>query len=261
LARCWYVIIGGGTGYGKTLVALNMVDRALRVGEKVCIVSLEMDAEDLYTRLDSIDSGYPVVVLEQGAAFDPMLAEKARMTRIRETAKSGGALWVNEDPLDTLDEIDAAIRYHVQVRGCRYFVIDYLQLAWVQEAKNLLGQVTEVSHRVRKLTRALGIVTVAISQLNRETSKDMENPPTPQALFGGSPLENDANQVMLLDHTQYETHPDGSGADTRLILGKNRHGPRGKLDVVWDFRSLRIREKDHRYFADTVPDLKSQGAS
>jgi hypothetical protein len=64
----------------------------------------------------------------------------------------------------------------------------------------------------------------------------------PQGLMGGSPLENDSDQVALLDHSQYARDHDRNAATTRLLLSKNRHGPSAIIPVRWDYRSLRLRE-------------------
>jgi replicative DNA helicase len=241
--RGWYVIVGGTTGQGKTLFACNLAGEANRRGEKVCFMSLEMDADELYTRMDAEFCGEDIRLLEQGPDFEYERGIAARSVRIKHTAAAGGGLWVNQESLESLEDIDRAFRWHHEKHGCRFYVVDYLQLAWVEGTEaNILAQITAVSHRLRKLTRELGVVTIGVSQLNREASKDYETPPTPHALMGGSPLENDATLVLLLDHTTYEMDDDGRGATQKLILGKNRHGQTKKLDVVWSYRTMRCRE-------------------
>lgn len=58
--------------------------------------------------------------------------------------------------------------------------------------------------------------------------------------MGGSPIENDSDQVILLDHSQYERLDDH--ALTVLLLAKNRHGSLTEIPVKMDFRCLRISE-------------------
>jgi hypothetical protein len=60
--------------------------------------------------------------------------------------------------------------------------------------------------------------------------------------MGGSPLENDSDQVLLLDHSQYDRDYENQTATTRALLCKNRHGPAAIIPVRWDYRSLRLRE-------------------
>ncbi|HEY9227406.1 MAG TPA: DnaB-like helicase C-terminal domain-containing protein, partial [Gemmatimonadaceae bacterium] len=81
-------------------------------------------------------------------------------------------------------------------------------------------------------------------QFNRATSANNEHPPTPEGLMGGSPIENDSDQVILLDHSQYERINDHGNvyALAPLILAKNRHGSMTEIPIKMDFRCLRITE-------------------
>jgi replicative DNA helicase len=55
-------------------------------------------------------------------------------------------------------------------------------------------------------------------------------------------LEASSDMVLLLDHSRYERDNDKHIARTWLIVDKNRHGPVGDLPVLWDYRTLRMRE-------------------
>jgi replicative DNA helicase len=59
-------------------------------------------------------------------------------------------------------------------------------------------------------------------------------------LIGSSSLENDADQVLVLDHSRYARQ--GDLAKSWAILGKNRHGGTGSIPIEWDFRTLTMRE-------------------
>ncbi len=86
------------------------------------------------------------------------------------------------------------------------------------------------------------LVTVGLSQLNRETSANWHESPTIFGLFGDSPVENDSDMVLLLDHSRYERDAVTRSAKTWLLLQKNRHGAQLEVSVQWDYRTLRLRE-------------------
>jgi replicative DNA helicase len=96
-----------------------------------------------------------------------------------------------------------------------------------------------VSNAVRQLAVDLNVVSIGLSQYNRETGKENASP-RPQGLMGGSPLENDADQVALLDHSKFKRTPTGAATD--ILIGKNRHGPQTRIPVAWDYTSLRFNE-------------------
>lgn len=239
LAHGWHVVVAGNTGAGKSLVALNVAAWAVQHGVRVGILSLEMSWSECATRALAIATGIAVERLEQGERFDPAAhAQAAR--EMAHWEQRGGAMYVNRDPLNKLEDITAAFDYLVEVLGCTLVVTDYMQLTWVERARDLLDHITEASHVIRGRAKRHRVVSLALSQFNRQTSNDYDNPPTPQGLMGGSPLENDADQVLLLDHSHYTRSEHG--ADTRLLLGKNRHGPQERIGLAWDYRTLQMRE-------------------
>lgn len=240
LARGWHVIIGATTGSGKSVFALNLAAKALRAGERVAFISLEMSQTQLVTRLMAIFTGTSIQLLEHGSSFDEQVARTAVAEFTEACDRSGGLIRVNRSTIYKLDDITAAIRWECGEHGCRYVVIDYLQLAWVGSAENKLGQIEEVSHRVRQLASELKIVSIGLSQFNRQTSSNRETSPTPQGLMGGSPLENDADQVILLDHSA--TKRDLTETTTNVLVAKNRHGPLAKTPVSFSSKNLRVEE-------------------
>ena len=241
LARGWHVIIAGQTGSGKSTFALNQIAAALRAGERVCFLSLEMSQGQLLTRLLAILTGRNVRPFEHGASFNEAAAREAAADRSATLERTGGALYVNRRPLASLDSVVQAIEAHHERHGCRVFLTDYVQLCWARSAASLFEQVQEISHTIRGLAADRGLVSIALSQFNRETSTNRTSPPTPHGLMGGSALENDADQVVLLDHSTFKR--TGMTATGMVLLAKNRHGPQVDIPVRWDYRTLRVREE------------------
>jgi KaiC/GvpD/RAD55 family RecA-like ATPase len=242
LARGWHITLAGNTGQGKSVVALNLAVSAVRAGESVCFVSLEMTQSQLATRYLAMMSGTPVFRLEQGKYLDldsHVAAERA----VQEIFdKTGGVLRVNRNTLSDLDKITEAILHEWEHHGCRYVIVDYMQLAYVKQAENDIARITAVSSAIRRIASEQKIITVGLSQFNRETSKDKERPPAPQGLMGGSALENDSHQVLLLNHAAYQRDEETFSARTELMLAKNRHGGQVHIPVLMDFRTLRVSE-------------------
>ncbi len=246
LARGWHVIAGAKTGTGKSLLALNLGARALLAGERVAFLSLEMSEMQLATRLLSIVSGESVRSLEQGASFDAEAWHRSGRTMAEIHERTGGIFFVNGTQLSTLKDVRDSMRFMADVNGCRYCITDYFQLVATGPGKTILETVQEVSGEIRKDARDLKLVSIGLSQFNRETSKPGGLPPTPQGLMGGSPLENDADQVVLLDHTVYEKDEINNTASTQLLLAKNRHGSLKQIPILWSWRNLRVTEQTNQ---------------
>lgn len=247
IAHGWHIVLGGIEGFGKTLIANNLADSALNAGEVVTFHSLEMEWNELALRQLTIGTAVDPSHLEPGAWFREHEFKRAVELWEGRLKETGGKLMVNRDDLRSLKDVIAGIRYHYEVHGSKVHIIDYLQLAWTK-GRNKLDEIEEITHAVRGIGKELGVVTVGLSQFTREAKKERTESPHNDALMGGSPLENDASQIILLDHSRVRWYQDGSW-DGWLLLSKNRHGPTLRppkspgIPIHFNAKTLRIRER------------------
>jgi KaiC/GvpD/RAD55 family RecA-like ATPase len=232
LARMWHIVIGAASGSGKSLAAMNLAAHSIRGGHDTCLISLEMSLAENVTRLLAILTGDPVRPLEHGRSFSPEAWQHATEKLLEQPGK----LTTNPGKISRLHEIEEIMRKQADL-GVRLIVIDYLQLAWVTSADTLYQQITEVSHVIQGLAKELRVTTVGISQVNRRTSTGAEKMQK-EGLMGGSSLENDAEQIVLIGRP--EKQYDGYVLDVRL--DKNRHGPQAAWKMRLDTTNLRMTE-------------------
>ena len=238
LARGWFLTIGANTGTGKSLVALNLAAEAARQGEVVCFISLEMGRSEIATRYLAIASGQPVQLLEQGPNFDTGTFARAGAYVDAMREQTGGHVMVNRRPLSRLTDITQCVRFYHEYHGCRYFLVDYLQLARTANTAGINDRLEMVSNQLREVTQEQRITMVGLSQFNRSTSANRGERPVAQGLMGASAIENDSHQVLLFDHSRFER--SGQYGDTWLIIDKNRHGGVKDIPVRWDYRTLQL---------------------
>ncbi len=240
LARGWFVVVGGATGAGKTLAGgLNLVAEALRQGEHVLYLSLEMSWKQLITRLRAIVTGIDVRRVEWGDRFDIDEALKADKVLLEDLP---GTLRFNRLPVWKLEDVKALMETFREVGAVRFFVVDYLQLVSPGSTERIFEATMRTAQQLRYAAQSLDAVCVALSQYNRATSANRSGPPIVQGLLGGSSIENDASQVLLLDHTRRKRDDTNRTEKTYLLLGKNRHGPQCEIPIEFDYRTLRVRE-------------------
>ena len=246
LARGWHLLVAGNTGMGKSLLALNLAAHAVRGGEKVGLISLEMSQVQAVTRYMAIFSQTAIHKLEHGSTYDEETAWQVQQQIEENHERNGGVLLTNRRPISKLVDIVGAMKWLHEHEGCRYFIADYLQLAWTGNAAHINERITEVSHSIRETATQLHVVSIGISQFNRGTSSSKDKP-TIQGLMGGSALENDSEQAILLDHTSYMQKAAGY-ALIKLLLAKNRHGPGGEIPMAWDYPTLRCYQVEASRF-------------
>lgn len=240
LARGWHVVVGAATGRGKSILATQMVAQAVRCGERAAHLSLEMESTENVRRYLAMLSGVDVRQLERGAGGGDVTLERARDYVLDLYKRTGGVLITNDHILRRLSDIESSIRYLHEIHGVRFFTVDYLQLAKVADPRlGIYERVVEISEVVRGMAKSLGVVTVGLSQMQREGTKQKARPQV-ENLLGGSPLENDADQVVLVDHSRLEVTPEHRRYP--VLLEKNRHGPTGEWTVEMSLKNLQLRE-------------------
>ncbi len=239
LAMGWHVIGAASTGMGKSVMALNLAAAAIQAGATVGFVSLEMGETQIAARLYGILTATPVSDFERGRTFRP--------DSTTELAEFSAERPLNAPTFLVADgayEISAILGQmdEMKERGASVFIVDYMQLADCRDEQTVERTVTAVSREVRRFAKQHSVLTFGLSQFNRSTSSTTTEPPRVQGLFGASGLENDADQVVMVDHSRFEVSLEGRGARTHLILGKNRHGPVGEIPLWVDYSTLRWRE-------------------
>jgi replicative DNA helicase len=251
LGMGWHVVIGGDTGHGKSLLALNLCRDAVRDGVPVGFMSLEMSIRQLETRFYAIVTNQPVVELEPGPRFRRSSADVVRTLVLENRNRMTLPFFVHEagfSEIDTVIEVMEGWRDE----GCRLFVIDYLQLCSAGDADSMTAELVKISSTVRKWAKDHKVLVLALSQYSYGASKNRQVPPTIHSLYGSARLGQDADLCLLLDHSRYERtehfYQRGgherrySMAKTYLVIAKNRHGDGGDIPIEWDYRTLTSRE-------------------
>jgi len=246
VARGWHTVLAGNPGRGKSNIALNIAASAIKSGVSVGFISLEMSVEQIRSRLLGILTGRAVSSLQRGEKFRPDAGPQV----VKELTELVGdcSLMVNNDmqaaaPLSQMHDIGRLSRYWIENRDVGVIIVDYMQLAGAGRSDAVAERVTEVSRELMRLSHHKKVVTIGLSQFNRTTSGNYQHSPTVQGVFGASGIENDAHQMLLIDHSRYEPEP-GAGARTWLMLRKNRHGPEVDIPIWIDHKTLAVTEAD-----------------
>ena len=244
LALGWHTVIGGATNMGKTMLALNLGARAIQEGYDVGMVSLEMSVNQIEHRMYSILSGIEANDLGRGT-FRVERAGKLKAVVGNLYGKRGRQPFflVNKEPIRNVDDILANLEWFREEFGVRVFIVDYLQLCTSGFEEEVRKQVSRVSGKLFTYAHHAGALTIALSQLNRFTTRDKNQPPQAESLTESSSLENDADVVALLDHSNYEQDASRPWLHrTWIRIAKNRHGSKGFVPIEWDWKTFRCRE-------------------
>lgn len=248
LGGWWYVVLGGASNAGKTQFMLHLARRASEAELQPGVITMEVPKRGLQRRYYANVTPFTYYDFLhhkwiEGDALAKADRLRSEVAKYREVLAFSRSLTVVErDSPPTLDEIMRACE-QLHDEGCRVIFVDHLQLIKAPQDE-IADRATEISEALRWFAHGKRCLVVALSQLNRVASRERDRRPTMHDLWGGTSLESNANQVVLLDHSRQARDPERPHLlRTWLYLDKNREGPnRVTIPVEANFRSGVWRE-------------------
>jgi len=256
------VIVAARPSMGKTAFALNLMEQ-IAMGEHrdgagvgVGLFSLEMSKSAIVQRLLSAETsrdgnkGISTAEMRSGQLskndVDRLASAAARLSK--------APIYIDDTPALTVMQLRAKARRMHRQHGVRAIVIDYLQLMTAPGAARESRQVevSAISRGIKALARELSVPVVCLSQLNRGPETRGENRPRMSDLRESGSIEQDADVVALLHREAYyhvgdreweEENPDRLNV-AELIIAKQRNGPTGTVDLIWDSTTTRFKNAD-----------------
>ena len=232
-----FIILAARPSQGKTAMALNMIYHAsVRKKIPVALFSLEMSKESIFERMVCFGSMVNLRELRTGMfkreKWTDMTNELAHL--------SESDIFIDDSPGLTIVEMKIRARRlasELKKKGKQLgmIVIDYVQLIQgPRRSENRQQEVAEISRHLKDMARSLNVPVLALSQLNRRTEdrgREGNRPQLSDQRDSGS-LEQDADVVALIHREEYYKRDDESlKGQATLILGKQRNGPTGDIDL------------------------------
>jgi replicative DNA helicase len=220
-------------------------------GGIVGFFSLEMSAEQLATRIIAEQTEIPSNKIRRGGISESDF-EKIKDVSIE---LQNLPFYVDETGGLSIAQLAARARRLKRQRGLDLLVIDYLQLLQGSSrrgAENRVQEITEITTKLKALAKELNVPILALSQLSRQVeSRDDKRPQLSDLRESGS-IEQDADVVMFVFREEYyhqmrkpsESHHEKFAewlaegekvhGKAELIIGKQRHGPTGTVEMQFD---------------------------
>jgi replicative DNA helicase len=134
----------------------------------------------------------------------------------------------------SLQGLLARARLYIRRFACRLVVVDYIRLISAP-GRELREQVGNVTDSLRQLAKTEQVGVVALSQLARPRDRNPNSRPSMLGLKESGDIEAHAHVVLLIHMPLKQGEPTG---EDEIIIGKNRHGPMGAIEVSFNRETL-----------------------
>ena len=259
------IIVAGRPGMGKTALATNIAYNVARAfqprtevdgsvvaanGGVVGFFSLEMSAGQLATRIIAERTGIPSSIIRRGGISEGDF-EKIKDVSIE---MQNLPLYVDETGGLTIAQLAARARRLKRQRGLDLLVIDYIQLlsgSQRKQSESRVQELTEITTNLKALANELNVPIIALSQLSRQVESRNDKRPQLSDLRESGSIEQDADVVLFVfreeyylsnkeprpgseEHLKWQTEMAAVHGKAEIIIGKQRHGPTGTVQLSFD---------------------------
>jgi replicative DNA helicase len=279
------MILAGRPGMGKTALATKiafgaaaaLVAEAQRDGKDgvplkaVAIFSLEMSAEQLATRMLAETARISSDRIRRGEIgqkdFDRFVQVSRTLQHLPVQIDDTAAL--------SLSAMRTRCRRLARTRGLALVVVDYLQLmrpsAGTRPESRVL-EISQITQGLKAIAKELSVPVLALSQLSRAVESRDDKRPQLSDLRESGTIEQDADSVLFIYRDEYylqQQMPKQSGHDSDekfhdamdkwqrkmseahckadLIIGKQRHGPTGTIELFFEGEFTRFADLDKHH--------------
>ena len=277
------IIVAGRPGMGKTALATNIAfniakawrgeprpDGSMQTidGGIVGFFSLEMSAEQLATRIIAEQSGVASYKIRRGDIteddFHRISQAMMEMQRI--------PFYIDQTGGISIAQLTARARRLKRQRGLDLLVVDYLQLLAGSKSKsdNRVQEITEITTGLKALAKELNVPILGLSQLSRQVEQRDDKRPQLSDLRESGSIEQDADVVMFVyreeyylknkeprpgteEHAAWMTEMERAHGRAEVILGKQRHGPTGTVELAFEAELTRFGNLAR---VDNLPEMR-----
>lgn len=243
------VILAARPSMGKTAMALGFILESLSQGIPCLMFTMEMSASQIVFRLLSQMTGIPLSQMMQGRVDDKDWEILLAAHQVLEASP----LLIEDASYLSEGEIQMTARRAQNTfrdkGGLGLIVLDYLQLmSGTDEHENRATEISSISRALKGIAREHDLPVVALSQLNRAIERRIDKRPMMSDLRESGAIEQDADLILFIYRDEVY-HPDKAEnkGQVELIIGKQRNGPIGAVQLMFSGESIRFENAQRNY--------------
>lgn len=226
--------INAFTGIGKSTLGTRFATNFYAQGYTPLIVSLEMDAEEIFTKIESMLLG-----IDSTAMMNLRLSED----QVKHWEEYADELVSDVADIPVIDSIRSCTVDHVFAEAVRHkphvVIVDYIQLmrgrSRIGGRGNRWEEIQETAQEFKAVCRMLKIPHIILAQTQRSGAREgatLEN-------VGGSISISQDSDVSIGMHQDEDMREE---QEMELRILKNRGGPLGRFSCLWEHETSNYRE-------------------
>lgn len=225
-------IVAARPSMGKTSLCLNIAQNVVDAdNEKVVIIfSLEMSKEELELKQLSSKAKVNSISLKNGFMARDEWSRVAESTGVIR----GQKVVVDDSPSQSPATIRAKCRRIIgEEKRVDLIIVDFLQLMHGSKNKyeNKVQELGDIARELKALAKELNVPVIALSQLSRTCESRKPPKPIMSDLRESGQIEEAADLVMFIYREDYYNKTLDNEGVAEIIIGKNRNGPTGKVNL------------------------------
>ncbi len=279
------IVLAGRPGMGKTGLVTKVAFGAARAMVReaasgdpnalakgsVALFSLEMSAEQLATRLLAEEARISGDRIRRGDIGQKDFDKFVQVSR----EIAGMPIEIDDTPAITMSALRTRCRRLARSKGLCLVIVDYLQLmrpAAGTRPENRVLEISQITQGLKAVAKELKVPVIALSQLSRAVESREDKRPQLSDLRESGTIEQDADVVMFIYRDEYylqQRIPKNMAFDSEdkfqdalekwqrdleqvhnkaeLIIAKQRHGPTGKVDLLFEAEFIRFADLDQQH--------------
>lgn len=215
------VVISGRPGTGKSALLACIVDNLAQDGKRGAVFSLEMSNRQIAMRLIAMHSGVGIDRQREGK----LTSDEWEKYNQGVSEVENLPIYLIDQPAISPNKIRQVLR---RLPPLDYVMIDYIQIAGVDEKKNNREQeVSAITRGLKILAREFDIPFFAAAQMSRTSESRQNNEPNLSDLRESGAIENDADVVLML------WRENEMSVMTKFKIAKHRNGATGRGELAY----------------------------
>ena len=217
-------VIAGRPKMGKSTLMLNIAKAVAYQGKLAHVFSLEMPRVQVVNKLVSNASN-----IDYAKIRNPKLMSEndwPLMTSGTANLKTQKII-IDEQPRLSVNQIRSRIRKAIKKHGKGAAFIDYLQLMRVDDSKQLVEAIGDITSRLKEIAKSFDIPIILLSQLSRGVEARPNKRPVPSDLRSSGSIEQDADCVAFVYREEVYTPDTDQIGIAEIITSAIRDGEAG----------------------------------